>query len=417
MWTGEDEGPMATRKGTKKLEPAEKAPKPGFFDSLLSAFRRPSQEKAAPASPSGKDGRKRAGNSGGTRKLSPGGGKRGVGNQKRTTALPQAEIESEQSASLGAHESTLEQDLLGAIEGDLFSFGDPEAEASGFFSDPGQDDSYPPPPRPQPPVTQVPVAEPPRPAAPAPRSAPQPPAGSGSGLFAPEGVDRDLDSLFDSFEPGGTAPAVPAAAPAPRPVAPPPATPSSPSLAPAAPAPAAPAAAAARGPVSAPVTALAPSAGASQDGLVSIGKLLVDQNTLKRIIDNAEKRGAGVYSTTTIISNSRGADLDQLLQRIDGCEGVQGSLIVGRDGLVIASTLPATFEKELVGAIASSMLTNLDVQGKKMRVGSTRLALLDTEGALVMLVALQVGVLVVMAPSLVGLDLTAILSVLAGDGT
>ena len=51
-----------------------------------------------------------------------------------------------------------------------------------------------------------------------------------------------------------------------------------------------------------------------------------------------------------------------------------------------------------------------------MKVGSTRLALLDTEQALVMLVALQVGVLVVMAETLVGLDLASILSVLAGEG-
>lgn len=408
MWTGEDEGPMATRKGTKKLESAEKAAKPGFLDSLLSAFRRPSGDKAAASASGGKDARKRTGNSGGTRKLSPG-GKRGVGSQKRTTALPQADQDF--TAALPEEpQSTLEQDLLATIEGDLFSFGDGDQEAGGFFADPQQDQAFAPPPPPPPAAPRVPAPEPRR-------AAPPPSGGAGGGLFAPEGVDRDLDSLFDSFEPGGGAPPAPQVAPSAPAQPAPPSRPAAP-VAPPAPAPA-PAAAPARAPVApaapAASTALVPSTGASQDGLVSIGKLLVDQNTLKRIIDNAEKRGAGVYSTTTIISNSRGADLDQLLQRIDGCEGVQGSLIVGRDGLVIASSLPPTYEKELVGAIASSMLTNLDVQGKKMRVGSTRLALLDTENALVMLVALQVGVLVVMAPSLVGLDLTAILSVLAGE--
>ena len=404
IWTGVDDGPMATRKGTKKLESSEKAAKPGLLDSLLSVFRRPASGKNSGAAASaGKDGKKRSGSSG-TRKLSPGGGKRGVGAQKRTTALPQAAPSFADDSLLEDRDASMEQDLLGAVDGDLFSFDLGENSGPGFFENfqGGEPAPFPP---------QSPPPAPPRPApADLQRPSVAPAPAGGSGLFAPEGVERDLDSLFDSFEPA-------AASPPARPV-----------VAPAAPASGLPASAPQRAPLSpvtppaaaaapsAPVSAaVVPSSGATQDGLVSIGKLLVDQNTLKRIIDNAEKRGAGMYSTTTIISNSRGADLDLLLQRVDGCEGVQGSLIVGRDGLVIASSLPPSFERELVGAIASSMLTNLDVQGKKMKVGSTRMALLDTEEALVMLVALQLGVLVVMAPSLVGLDLTAILSVLAGD--
>lgn len=242
-----------------------------------------------------------------------------------------------------------------------------------------------------------------------PAASAEPPA-AGSGLFGPEGVDNALDSLFDSFG----VPSGPSAQPEPQA----PAFKPEPAYAPPAshaPEPAyAPEPAFAPEPPRAPAPPPAPAAAPPQDGLVSIGKLLVDQNTLKRIIDNAEKRGSGLYTTTRVISNSKGADLDNLLVQIDSCSGVAGSMIVGRDGLVIASTLPAPYDKDLVGAIASSMQTNLDVQCKKMRLGAARQIILDTEQGVVLLVALEIGVLVVMSQSLVGLDLTGVLSVVAG---
>lgn len=283
-------------------------------------------------------------------------------------------------------------DLLGSLDDDLFAgmdFGAPSAPSA-----PVQAERRVPPVPPQPTMAFAPEPTP----APAPADA--------GGLFGPDGVDDALDSLFDSFEIGG-APAAPAPqAPPPQAAAPqvpqapaPTMAPPPPFAAPAAPAPAAPA------PAQQPP---------QQDGLVSIGKLLVDQNTLKRIIDNAEKRGTGLYTTTRIISNAKGADLDSILGQIDACQGVAGSLIVGRDGLVISSTLPPNFDKELIGAISSSMLTNLDVQCKKMKLGASRQVILDTEGGVVLLISLEVGVLVVMSQSLMGLDLTGVLSVIAG---
>lgn len=255
-------------------------------------------------------------------------------------------------------------------------------------------------------LASEPPAAPSAPQAPVMPAAPGPaaPVGTDSLLF-PEGVDNALDSLFDSFgdpeAPAGPPPAPQAAPPPPPP--PPPSQPAAPpppqpAAQPAAPAPAAPAAAAPQ-----------------QDGLVSIGKLLVDQNTLKKIINNAEKSGAGLYTTTRIISAGQGQDLDSLLQEVDRCQGVSGSLIVGRDGLVIASTMPAAFDKDLVGAIACSMQTNLDVQSKKMKLGAVRQVILDTEAGVLVLVSLQVGVLVVMSQDLGQLDLAGVLQTVLGS--
>lgn len=277
---------------------------------------------------------------------------------------------------------------------------------------------------PQPPAAPQGYAEQRVPHAPAPQSAPAPAADDGK-LF-PGGVDASLDDLFDSFELGGGTPAAPASplpsmpaspAAAAPPMPPQPHAPHAPAGAPTQPfmtqgvaMPQAPAAAAPPAPPRPQPTPPQPPAG---DGLVSIGKLLVDQNTLKRIIDNAEKRGANLYATTRVITESRGQDLDGILQTIDRCGGVAGSLIVGRDGLVIASTLPAEFDKEMIGAIASSMQTNLDVQCKKMKLGTARQIIVDTEGGVLLLMALEVGVLVVLSASLMQLDLAAVLQAIA----
>lgn len=355
---------MGARKPPKKPE------KKSLFASLFASFggKKKEEPKRRPAS-------------GGGKKTAAGAPKKGASLAKKPKV--QAPPPDEDFLTNADPLAGIENDLLGAIDGDMFSgvdFGAPVAPA---------------PPQPRHVEHRVPPAQP------MPQPQPQQAAAPSQGLFGPEGVDNALDSLFDSFETGGP----PAQAPAPQQAPPQPVMQApapqaqAPRPQPAAPAPQPPA------PAAQPP---------QQDGLVSIGKLLVDQNTLKRIIDNAEKRGTGLYTTTRIISNAKGADLDAILAQIDQCAGVAGSLIVGRDGLVIASTLPSNFDRELVGAIASSMQTNLDVQCKKMKLGTARQVILDTEGGVVLLIALEVGVLVVMSQSLMALDLTGVLSVIAG---
>lgn len=369
---------MGTRKPTKKLEKPEKK---GFLAGLFASFGGSKKKETPPAKKKGgtaalpASGKKGA--SSGSKKGTSNIAKPGTGNLNRPPrreAPPPAPPPAVEDFFPPPGEGLdVGEDLLGLVESA------PAAPERQQYVPPAQ------------PVMPPPAA-----------AAPPPPQDSG-GLFGPDGVDNALDSLFDSFELGGTPPARPAAPPqpaAPQPVAP---------------QPAAAVATAPSAPMAPPPAAAAPApGGAQQDGLVSIGKLLIDQNTLKRIIDNAEKRGTGLYTTTRVISNAKGADLDTILASIDACQGVSGSLIVGRDGLVIASSLPGEFDRELVGAIASSMLTNLDVQTKKMKIGHTRQVILDTEGGTVLLLALELGVLVVMSPSLVGLDLTGILTVAAG---
>ena len=147
-----------------------------------------------------------------------------------------------------------------------------------------------------------------------------------------------------------------------------------------------------------------------QDGLLSIGKLLVDQNTLEQIIKTAEKGGGGGLTTTKIISAIKGQSLDILLSDINRISGVMGSLIVGKDGLVIANTMPGDIDKDLVGALTSSIFSNVDIQTKRMQRGLLKRMVLDTNMGLAVLAEVEMGTLVVFSKPQEKFDINNVLS-------
>lgn len=147
-----------------------------------------------------------------------------------------------------------------------------------------------------------------------------------------------------------------------------------------------------------------------QDGLISIGKLLVDQNTLEEIIRTAEKGGKGGLTTTQVISAVKGKSLDSVLEGINTSKGVLGSLIVGRDGLVITNTMPRDIDKDLVGALTSSLFANTDIQIKRMQRGLLKRLILETDTGLSVLAQLEMGTLVVFTKSMEETDLNAIMA-------
>lgn len=234
-------------------------------------------------------------------------------------------------------------------------------------------------------------------------------APASGGLFDPNALDSSLDQLFGgggpAAEPKPAAPVeearpdlgtfdlssfsldnvlsdAPAAAPAPEP-APTFQLPTEPAVAQAAP------------PVSSPPAPAADEAAEKKpDGLISIGKLLVDQGTLEEIIRTAEKGGAGL-TTTQVISAVKGQTLDTLLADVNKVPGVLGSLIVGRDGLVITNTMPSDVDKDLVGALTSSLFANIDIQIKRMQRGLLKRLILETDVGLSILAQLEMGTMVV----------------------
>ena len=49
----------------------------------------------------------------------------------------------------------------------------------------------------------------------------------------------------------------------------------------------------------------------------------------------------------------------QILEELNKTSGITGSMIVGNDGIVIASDLDTSFEDETVGALAAAITSNV----------------------------------------------------------
>ena len=63
-------------------------------------------------------------------------------------------------------------------------------------------------------------------------------------------------------------------------------------------------------------------------------------------------------------------DKDTLLKNVNNINGINGSMLVSKDGLVLANALPESTDPNLVSAVLSSMFTNIDVQSKRMQRGN-----------------------------------------------
>jgi predicted regulator of Ras-like GTPase activity (Roadblock/LC7/MglB family) len=102
--------------------------------------------------------------------------------------------------------------------------------------------------------------------------------------------------------------------------------------------------------------------GPSQIG--AIGKFLLD----KQDIQNLEKLAQSNLAETglRVLTPSAAQDLQTLLQRIHGVNGVVGSVIVGHDGIVVSTDLPDEFDSDSIAVWSLGIYLNTDNAIKKM---------------------------------------------------
>jgi predicted regulator of Ras-like GTPase activity (Roadblock/LC7/MglB family) len=74
--------------------------------------------------------------------------------------------------------------------------------------------------------------------------------------------------------------------------------------------------------------------------------------------------------------------METVLRRLLEIEGVTGALFIGRDGLVVASTLTGE-EEELLGAMVAACFDSCDRYIEQLGMGPVRYALFETPGGLV----------------------------------
>ena len=112
---------------------------------------------------------------------------------------------------------------------------------------------------------------------------------------------------------------------------------------------------------------------ADQGTMKTIGKLLIDKQAVEKIIKAGESKELGKgLSNARIISAARGKGISDLLTKIDQYDGVAGSIVVGHDGLVMASTLREGWDKDMMGALSTALLSTSNLTTKKLEIGKLR---------------------------------------------
>ena len=90
------------------------------------------------------------------------------------------------------------------------------------------------------------------------------------------------------------------------------------------------------------------------------------------------------------------------LLRVDG---VIGSLIVGKDGLVIASTLTDADDGEVLGAMSAAVFGEINKSTKRIGIGPLMDAIIDAQQGTILLLEARDMILVVIAQRGINLGL------------
>lgn len=76
-------------------------------------------------------------------------------------------------------------------------------------------------------------------------------------------------------------------------------------------------------------------------------------------------------------------DIEALLSSLNGKHGILGCLLVGGDGSLVSSSLPADIDTSTLGALSATLFSNNDVSLQRMNRGAlTQMTLLTDQGIL-----------------------------------
>lgn len=86
-------------------------------------------------------------------------------------------------------------------------------------------------------------------------------------------------------------------------------------------------------------------------------------------------------------------------------EGVIGSLLVGKDGLVVASTLMDEEDAEVLGAMSAAVFGEIDKATKRIGIGTLVDAIIDAEQGSILMLESRDLILAVITQRMVNLGL------------
>ncbi|MEQ8167926.1 MAG: roadblock/LC7 domain-containing protein [Candidatus Eremiobacterota bacterium] len=77
--------------------------------------------------------------------------------------------------------------------------------------------------------------------------------------------------------------------------------------------------------------------------------------------------------------------MENILNKLNQTSEIVGSLIVGRDGLVIASNVPEGVNAELIGAMVAGVFTSAESSMEELRQGEVQTVMIEGEKGKVIL--------------------------------
>ncbi|MDR3615778.1 MAG: hypothetical protein P4L53_19625 [Candidatus Obscuribacterales bacterium] len=128
----------------------------------------------------------------------------------------------------------------------------------------------------------------------------------------------------------------------------------------------------------------------------TIGKLLIDVQAVENVIRNGETGQIGKnLASARVLSAQRGEGIQMILNKIDAYPGIAGSLIVGHDGLVIASTLKGDMDRDSLGVLSVACLSTSNLGTRKLEIGKLKQMVMITNTTVSVLTDVDVGILAV----------------------
>jgi predicted regulator of Ras-like GTPase activity (Roadblock/LC7/MglB family) len=146
----------------------------------------------------------------------------------------------------------------------------------------------------------------------------------------------------------------------------------------------------------------------SPGSMKSIGKMLVNAQVISNIISGGKERSRRL-ATAKIISDTQGSGICLLLEQIGVCPNVAGGVIVGHDGLVIACTLKDPSNKEVIGALSSSLHSHTCLTTKKLGLGQLQQTIMRSPNYLTILTKAEVGIMAILVDNPDSAELSTVL--------
>jgi predicted regulator of Ras-like GTPase activity (Roadblock/LC7/MglB family) len=97
--------------------------------------------------------------------------------------------------------------------------------------------------------------------------------------------------------------------------------------------------------------------------------------------------------------------MQEVLSELNKTSGITGSMLVGRDGIVIASDLDTSFDGETIGALASSISSAVTRSLERLQQSAFNQLTIEAADGKLFIVATPVGYLVVTTDGKVNLGL------------